>query len=585
MSATAAQVLHVLRTQSKSAAKDAVSPYELYEYLHGEADLFGRKASITSVRIKDNVDIQSGGKYRVGWALNDQSASCMRCSAAFSLFNRRHHCRVCGYLICGECSADTVPIDALKPAEAMSRRCKECRLQRRALQSDQPATDAGADADAKHQPRNAEHRVEKAADALKAEEERRRAALEEQKRQRLEAFLAVPDYERSAEYAALSVAERAELTSLAAERKRQEVEGLKTQRQREVERLTLDAADGRTAKQRAEDALAQSKHESAQRLEQDKQQRREAFLAEKGTAVSGRFDEALQRQAEEERRRVEALKSDPRRGVAASADRSEADAAASATDDAPTVDADAVAPAAPTAAADDAMAIAGAQQVDDEDDDGDEDDEAAGGAALQQLGFLGSHSHLVVSEEEVARQLRAEREQEQAAEEQAQQEEALVLDDALLAQDLAAMAGAATRRASHRLSQGRLQTLDAVDAAAPASTDAPPGGGDFFDSPFAGQTPHLARTMSFSRDEAAQRAAELQQAARSLALDLEAAPADAPPAAAAAAADARADDDADADDDAGRASVSSASGAAAGASSKAKGGRKGSRKGRGKGRK
>lgn len=583
MSATAAQVLNVLRTQSKSAAKDAVSPYDLYEYLHGEADLFGRKASITSVRIKENVDIKSGGKYRVGWVLNDQSASCMRCNAAFSLFNRRHHCRVCGYLICGECSADTVPIEALKPAEALSRRCKECRVQRRALQGDQPAADA-ADADAKHQPRNAEHRVEKAADALKAEEERRRAALEEQKRQRLEAFLAVPDYERSAEYAALSVAERAELTSLAAERKRQEVEGLKTQRQREVEQLTLDAADGRTAKQRAEDALAQSKRESAQRLEQDKQQRREAFLAEKATAVSGRFDEALQRQAEEERRRVEALKSDPRRGVSAAVDPVGAvDAAAITTDD--------------------AMAIAGAQEVEDEDD---EEEEAGGAAALQQLGFLGSHSHLVVSEEEVARQLRVEREQEAAAEEQAAAEETLVLDDALLAQDLAAMAGAATRRASHRLSQGRLQTLDAVDATAPASTDASTGSGGaaphFFDSPFAGQTPHVPRTMSFSQEDAAQRAAELQLAARSLALDLDSPPADAPPAAeaaepvaeatepvaegaaaAVAAEEPAVDDDAD-DADAGRASVSSASGAPVGASSKAKG-RKGSRKGKGKGRK
>jgi hypothetical protein len=39
----------------------------------------------------------------VQWMANNASSTCTVCGAAFSVFNRRHHCRGCGTLVCDTC--------------------------------------------------------------------------------------------------------------------------------------------------------------------------------------------------------------------------------------------------------------------------------------------------------------------------------------------------------------------------------------------------------------------------------------------------------------------------------------------------
>ena len=39
------------------------------------------------------------------WALDDTAPACGACAVAFTLLNRRHHCRECGKIFCGSCSA------------------------------------------------------------------------------------------------------------------------------------------------------------------------------------------------------------------------------------------------------------------------------------------------------------------------------------------------------------------------------------------------------------------------------------------------------------------------------------------------
>jgi hypothetical protein len=49
------------------------------------------------------------------------SECCMACRKAFSLFFRRHHCRFCGRLLCGSCTAARVEVDSRK-----LRTCEKC---------------------------------------------------------------------------------------------------------------------------------------------------------------------------------------------------------------------------------------------------------------------------------------------------------------------------------------------------------------------------------------------------------------------------------------------------------------------------
>ena len=51
------------------------------------------------------------------WAPDSQSKVCTLCSSQFSMFNRRHHCRICGRLVCGSCS---------KARHNKMRMCKSC---------------------------------------------------------------------------------------------------------------------------------------------------------------------------------------------------------------------------------------------------------------------------------------------------------------------------------------------------------------------------------------------------------------------------------------------------------------------------
>ena len=68
-------------------------------YLKGRA-VFVRRVFVRDVNAPD---------YRfVGWVVDEDCDFCFICAKEFSLFNRRHHCRVCGDLVCDDCSTGTV---------------------------------------------------------------------------------------------------------------------------------------------------------------------------------------------------------------------------------------------------------------------------------------------------------------------------------------------------------------------------------------------------------------------------------------------------------------------------------------------
>ena len=40
----------------------------------------------------------------VPWVADDDAKLCFICKKSFTIARRKHHCRLCGLLICGKCS-------------------------------------------------------------------------------------------------------------------------------------------------------------------------------------------------------------------------------------------------------------------------------------------------------------------------------------------------------------------------------------------------------------------------------------------------------------------------------------------------
>jgi len=65
--------------------------------------------------------------YRPPWQPDSAAATCKLCQAGFGFFSRRHHCRHCGLVVCGACSAKPpVAIPALGYTEEAVRVCDAC---------------------------------------------------------------------------------------------------------------------------------------------------------------------------------------------------------------------------------------------------------------------------------------------------------------------------------------------------------------------------------------------------------------------------------------------------------------------------
>lgn len=60
-----------------------------------------------------------------GWVPNEQASVCMNCQlSTFTMFNRRHHCRRCGRVVCAQCSPHTMLIEGY--GDLKVRVCRSC---------------------------------------------------------------------------------------------------------------------------------------------------------------------------------------------------------------------------------------------------------------------------------------------------------------------------------------------------------------------------------------------------------------------------------------------------------------------------
>ncbi|XP_051562905.1 pleckstrin homology domain-containing family F member 1-like [Myxocyprinus asiaticus] len=70
------------------------------------------------------IDSTAVGNFAATWIPDMASAICMRCSERFSITNRRHHCRRCGFLVCKACSKNRAVLHNISPSPV--RVCRHC---------------------------------------------------------------------------------------------------------------------------------------------------------------------------------------------------------------------------------------------------------------------------------------------------------------------------------------------------------------------------------------------------------------------------------------------------------------------------
>jgi hypothetical protein len=68
----------------------------------------------------------AGGGGREYWVDDAKCRTCYECEAAFNLLTRRHHCRICGRVFCGACTAHSVPPPRDAPDQSWQRVCNYC---------------------------------------------------------------------------------------------------------------------------------------------------------------------------------------------------------------------------------------------------------------------------------------------------------------------------------------------------------------------------------------------------------------------------------------------------------------------------
>lgn len=116
-------------------AERALLPTDTIELLKYEISVDGR-GIIDGGRLREAVTVGKknlnvrkayapNGVYKVGWVYDYDVTYCMICMSEFGWFIRRHHCRACGYVVCGECSKYRCKMAGL-PEELESRICCNC---------------------------------------------------------------------------------------------------------------------------------------------------------------------------------------------------------------------------------------------------------------------------------------------------------------------------------------------------------------------------------------------------------------------------------------------------------------------------
>lgn len=101
-----AEYLFIISGQAGSMVIGCSSPREATEWMDDLTTHIHAAHQHTAIHEK-RVTKRSSCSLTVEWQPNEAVSHCPFCDVAFTLFVRRHHCRQCGNVVCGECSAST----------------------------------------------------------------------------------------------------------------------------------------------------------------------------------------------------------------------------------------------------------------------------------------------------------------------------------------------------------------------------------------------------------------------------------------------------------------------------------------------
>lgn len=71
------------------------------------------------------MSLERGNMSRDFWMPDESCRVCYDCDSPFTIFNRRHHCRLCGRVFCGRCTINTVPALSDEPGSGREDKDRE----------------------------------------------------------------------------------------------------------------------------------------------------------------------------------------------------------------------------------------------------------------------------------------------------------------------------------------------------------------------------------------------------------------------------------------------------------------------------